>query len=119
MDSPDLWDNQLGSHGPWASQWDSQDQWDNQEASQGPWDNQWDSPGPWDNLPVVFHLVRDPQEVLLAVLGQWVCHPVEFHPARDPQGLHPIAELATCSATLFRGTSEQDSSPQGSYEGLS
>ena len=38
---------------------------------------------------------------------QWVSHPVECHLVRDLAVLLLTAALATCSATLFRGTSEQ------------
>ena len=103
----------MDSLGPWASHKDSLDLWDNHRASPGPWDNPWDSPGLWDNPLVVSHLVPDPLELLLAVLGPWVCHPVASHLVLDPLGLHPTAELETCSATLFRGTSEQGRHAEG------
>ena len=121
------------SHVQWANRREH-DQWDSHRASPDLWVSQWAalrvshvhracllaasqvSPDQWASPlavslgPWASHLVA----CLLAVpdraspeRDQWVSHPVVCHLVHDLVVLLLTAALATCSATLFRGTSEQ------------
>ena len=109
----DRWDSHRASPDLWVSQWGSprashvlqacllavsqvsQDQWASPLAA---------SQGLWANHLVVCRPVHDQ-----ASLEQdlWVSHPVECHLVHDLVVPLLTAALATCSAILFRGTSEQ------------